>query len=95
MKTAYIGLAVHYPPDDMPDADTDVIIFDDTSPHGQLGAYVGHDEEGALWVNAQGEGVAGVVAWCEMPKLQPPKEPRLFRTKTGELVDLSGWRLPA
>lgn len=57
-----ISLHLHYPPANMPDADTDVIVFDDSTPEGQLGAYVGNDAEGALWVNAQGEGIAGVVA---------------------------------
>jgi hypothetical protein len=28
----------------MPDADTDVLIFDGPASEGQLGAYVGHDE---------------------------------------------------
>ncbi len=93
MKTAYIGLAVHYPPSDMPDADTDVIIFDASSPEGQLGALTCTDP--VEWVDSHGATVTGVIAWCEMPKLQPPAEPRAFRTKTGELVDVSAWRLPA
>lgn len=53
----------------LPDADTDVLIFDGSDPEAQLGAVVGADEEGAIWVNAQGEGVAGVTYWAEMPRL--------------------------
>lgn len=53
----------------LPDADTDVLIFDGPGQDGQLGAYVGHDEDGPLWVDAQGEGVSGVTHWAEMPAL--------------------------
>lgn len=53
----------------MPDADTDVLIFDGTSPEGQLGAYVGVGDAGTLWADAQGSEVAGVTHWAEMPLL--------------------------
>jgi hypothetical protein len=53
----------------LPDADTDVLIFDGADPEGQLGAYVGHDEVGPIWVDAQGQGVAGVTHWAELPRL--------------------------
>lgn len=51
----------------LPDADTDVLIFDSTSPEAQLGAYIGHDDLGPLWVDAQGANVANVTHWVEMP----------------------------
>jgi len=56
----------------LPDADLDVLIFDGPDTEAQLGAYMGHDEEGdgqPIWVEAQGAGVAGVTHWAEMPKL--------------------------
>ncbi len=64
-----ITLHLHYPPADMPAADTDVLIFDASRPEGTLGAYQGEDTNGPIWVAAQGEGIADVVAWCEMPRL--------------------------
>lgn len=53
----------------MPDADTDVLIWDGVSPEATLGAYVGHDAEdgSALWVDAQGASVK-VIAWAELPQ---------------------------
>jgi hypothetical protein len=51
----------------MPDADTDVLIWDATSHKSQLGAYMGDDEHGPLWIDAQGAGVAGVTHWAELP----------------------------
>jgi hypothetical protein len=54
----------------LPDADTDVLIWHGGIVHSELGAYVGHDDEGPMWVNAQGEGVEGVTYWAEMPQLQ-------------------------
>lgn len=53
----------------LPDADADVIIFDGPGTQGQLGAYVGDDDAGPIWVDAQGEGVAGVTHWAEWPTL--------------------------
>lgn len=53
----------------LPDADTDVLIFDDPEVEGQLGAYVGSDDEGPIWVDAQGQGVAGVTHWAKLPRL--------------------------
>lgn len=92
---ATITLTLHYPPADMPDADTDVIVFDASSPEGQLGAYVGDDAEGPIWVNAQGEGVAGVLAWSEMPRLPSAPAARELVLRGGARVDLGAeWRLP-
>lgn len=53
----------------LPDADTDVLIFDRTDPEGQLGALLGEDDGVQVWVNAHGEGAAGVTHWAEMPRL--------------------------
>lgn len=64
-----ITIELHRPSVAMPDADTDVLIFDGSCPDSQLGAYVGEDEDGPIWVNAQGEGVANVIAWAEMPRI--------------------------
>lgn len=90
-----ITLSLRYPPADMPDADTDVIVFDTSSPEGQLGAYVGDDDEGPIWVNAQGEGVAAVVAWCEMPRLPAAPAARELVLRGGTRVDIgANWRLP-
>lgn len=92
---ATITLTLHYPPADMPDADTDVIVFDESSSEGQLGAYVGTDDDGPIWVNAQGEGVAGVVAWCEMPRLPAAPAARDLVLRGGARVDLAAdWKLP-
>lgn len=99
-----ITLEVHYPPADMPDADTDVLVFDASSPEAQLGAYVGQESEGPVWVNAQGDLVTDVVAWAEMPLLQkkPAKvagrigrEPELTPLVNGRSVDFTGqWPMP-
>lgn len=65
-----IELQVHeVATDGLPDADTDVLIFDKPDAEAQLGAYVGHDEDGPLWVDAQGEGVNAVMHWAELPRL--------------------------
>lgn len=59
----------------LPDADTDVLIFDTSNEEGQLGAYVGHDEDGPIWVDAQGQGVPGVTHWGNLPRLTRPVTP--------------------
>ena len=100
-----ISITLHYPPADMPDADTDVLVFDASSPEAQLGAYVGQESDGPVWVNAQGEIITDVVvAWAEMPVLaEKPaavvgrigREPELVPLVNGRSVDLSGaWKLP-
>lgn len=51
-----------------PDADTDVLVWDDPHKPAQLGALVGEDADGTLhWVDAQGEALPGVVLWAELP----------------------------
>lgn len=67
--TTTIALQVHAAADQLPDADTDVLVFAATEEEAQLGAYVGHDEEGPLWVGAGGEVVDGVTHWAELPNL--------------------------
>ena len=92
---ATITLTLHYPPADMPDADTDVIVFDESSPEGQLGAYVGHESDGPVWADAQGGLVHGVKAWCEMPRLPSAPAARELVLRGGARVDLGAeWRLP-
>lgn len=69
-KIVSVALRVHAVSDCLPDADTDVLIFDQAHDQAQLGAYVGSDEDGLVWVNAQGEGVLGVHHWAELPRLK-------------------------
>ena len=33
----------------LPDADTDVLIWDSSSPEAKLGAYIGHDDLGHVY----------------------------------------------
>lgn len=98
-----LTLAVHYPPADMPDADTDVLVWAEGEEEAQLGAYVGHESDGPVWVDAQGAIVPRVVAWAEMPLLQRPaevagrigREPDLVPLVNGRSVDFGGaWKLP-
>lgn len=89
-----ITLEVHHLPGDMPDADTEM----------QLGAYVGEESDGPVWVDAQGEILPRVVAWAEMPvvRVSAPvagrigREPDLVPLVNGRAVDFSGaWQVPA
>jgi hypothetical protein len=58
----------------LPDADTDVLIWDRSSTEGQLGALNGVDPQGqAYWVDAQGAAVHGVTHWADMPVLTGPR----------------------
>jgi hypothetical protein len=86
-----ITIEVHYPPTDMPDADTDVLIQVEGEDEMQLGALDCTDP--VLWVGAQGEPVGRVVAWTEMPRVS---ESRHVETVTGQRIDLAEpWRVPA
>lgn len=99
-----LTLEVHYPPADMPDADTDVLVWDASSPIAQLGAYIGEESDGPVWINAQGELVTDVVAWAEMPLLQSKpaavvgrigREPELVPLVNGRSIDLGArWSMP-
>lgn len=53
----------------LPDADTDVLLFDQPDQAGQLGAYVGEDAEGPVWVDAHGEGIPAPEYWADIPRL--------------------------
>lgn len=72
-------LDIFHVPDAMPDADTDVLVWDASSPEAQLGAYVGEESDGPVWVNAQGEMISDVVAWSEMPRLRNVQDERAGR----------------
>lgn len=90
-----IRLAVHPADDDLPDADTDVIVFEDGETEGQLGALVGHGDDGPEWVDAQGRSIT-VTGWCELPVRAHGRVAEVIATRGGELVDLrAGWKLPA
>ena len=65
-----ISLRVHWVPERMPDADQDVIVFDSDDTVGQLGAYVGDDDDGPKWVNAHGMPIFNVTHWAELPDLR-------------------------
>ena len=91
-----ITMTLHYPPGDMPDADTDVIVFDASSPIGQLGAYIGEESDDPVWNDAQGFLITEpVVAWAEMPALPSRPEPLALALKGGQQVDLTKpWAMP-
>lgn len=62
-------LQVHAAAEQLPDADTDVLIFYGVGP-AELGAYIGHEEDGTpMWVDAQGCNASGVTHWAELPWL--------------------------
>lgn len=61
---------------ELPDADTDVLVYVEGDVEAQLGAYVGHSDlifgdGGPEWVDAQGERITGrVLMWAPMPQPQ-------------------------
>lgn len=55
----------------LPDADTDVLIWSPGSCEGQLGAYVAEEAGQPVWVDAQGARVLGVTHWARLPLLTP------------------------
>lgn len=69
MNAIDFEITAHDPRRRMPDADTDVLIWDASSPVAQLGAYVAHEADGPVWVDAQGARVANVVRWAALPLL--------------------------
>lgn len=98
-----LTLTLHYPPADMPDADTDVLIWAEGDQEAQLGAYIGEESDGPVWSGAQGRIVPRVVAWAEMPvlKLAAPvvgrigRDPDLVPLVNGRSIDLGArWSLP-
>lgn len=66
----HLQIVLHHVDESMPDADTDILIFDTSSPVGQLGAYMGDDDNGPVWCDAHGQPVTGVTHWSEMPTRQ-------------------------
>ena len=98
-----ITLEVHYPPADMPDADTDILVLAEGDTEMQLGAYVGEESDGPVWVDAQGEILPRVTAWAQMPvlRLAAPvagrigREPDLVPLVNGRSIDLGArWSFP-
>lgn len=98
-----ITLAVHYPPADMPDADTDILVLAEGDTEMQLGAYVGEESDGPVWVDAQGEILPRVTAWAQMPELRLAatvagrigREPDLVPLVNGRSIDLGArWSFP-
>lgn len=98
-----ITLTVHYPPADMPDADTDILVLAEGDTEMQLGAYVGEESDGPVWVDAQGEILPRVTAWAEMPVVRTAapvagrigREPDLVPLVNGRLIDLGArWSFP-
>jgi hypothetical protein len=90
-----ITLEVHHLPGDLPDADTDVLVLAEGDTEMQLGAYVGEESDGPVWVDAQGEILPRVVAWADMPVVGK-REHLHVEIITGQRVDLAApWRLPA
>lgn len=98
-----VTLEVHHLPGELPDADTDILVLAEGDTEMQLGAYVGEESDGPVWVDAQGEILPRVVAWAEMPvvRLAAPvagrigREPDLVPLVNGRSVDLGArWSLP-
>jgi hypothetical protein len=65
----YLMLQAHPVGQQWPDADLDVLVFDQADPEGQIGAYMGDDKDGAIWVNVHGDFIDSVTHWADMPKL--------------------------
>lgn len=98
-----ITLEIHASADNLPDADTDVLVLAEGDSEMQLGAYVGEESDGPVWVDAQGKILPRVVASADMPvlRLAAPvagrigREPDLVPLVNGRAVDFGGaWKLP-
>lgn len=98
-----ITLEVHDAADCKPDADTDVLVLAEGDTEMQLGAYVGEESDGPVWVDAQGQILPRVIAWAEMPvlRLAAPvagrigREPDLVPLVNGRSIDLGArWSFP-
>lgn len=93
-----ITIELHSLPGDMPDADTDVLVWARGDQEAQLGAYVGPEFSDSGWVDAQGECVE-VVRWAELPRLPNvvalPDRSTLLPLNNGRAVDLGArWSMP-
>lgn len=70
-----VELQVHAAAEQLPDADTDVLIFHNGFYQAELGAYIGHEEDGSpMWVDAHGCNTYGVTHWAELPWLPGAKQ---------------------
>ena len=100
-----ITLTLHFPPADLPDADTDVLILAEGDQEMQLGAYIGHESDGPVWTDAQGGIVPKVLAWTNLPCLplrsavvagRIGRDPDLVPLANGRAVDFGApWKVPA
>lgn len=96
-----ITLTLHFPPGDMPDADTDVLILAEGDEEMQLGGLNCTDP--VEWVDAAGATVPRVVAWADMPIVKRQvvvgrigRDPDLVPLVNGRAVDFRGaWKVPA
>jgi|GEM_PF-4910858 len=98
-----ITLEVHHLPGELPDADIDILVLAEGDTEMQLGAYVGEESDGPVWVDAQGEILPRVTAWAQMPTLRPAapvagrigREPDLVQLVNGRSIDLGArWSFP-
>ena len=62
-----LTMQVHAVADQMPDCDTDVLLFEGLASEGTIGAYVAHDADGPQWAGAQGHPLYGVTHWAALP----------------------------
>lgn len=69
MKGVPIVVTARSVREQLPEPDTDVLIWDVTSLEAQLGAYVAEEDGHPVWVDAQGARVPGVTHWADMPLL--------------------------
>lgn len=98
-----INIELHQAADCLPDADIDVLILAEGDEEMQLGAYVGEESNGPVWVDAQGEILPRVVAWADMPVVRhsAPIAGRIGRAENlvalpdGSVIDVNAaWPMP-
>lgn len=83
-----VSLKAHAVAISRPDADSDVLVWDDPSQPAQLGALVGEDADGTLhWVDAQGQDLPGVVLWADFPVALAATVATLRGTSTAQDAD--------
>jgi hypothetical protein len=63
----HITLKLYSLAERMPDLDSDVLVFDSEDPTVQIGAYVGDDDDGPMWVNSHGMPIFNVTDWADLP----------------------------
>lgn len=85
-----ITIHIHRTADCLPDADTDVLVWEEGEQEAQLGAL--YRTCPLEWVNAHGAPIRSVVAWAALPAL---REAQAVTTITGQRIDLAEpWRVP-